>query len=530
MGEVPPARLDSVMPTVLVAIMGPYPQSYGDNGHTTLDDTLVTCAPVGATPVFIPDLITDAEKASTKPGARLRGHTAMRNMAARLAREGGYDYLFLLDNDARCAEGTLTALLQHGVPVVVPKPTYPEWPAVAMICFGPQPHPDHVGLLKLNWAAHSAVLFNREMLHAFDNRSRLFSGVRAEGKDHLRWQKMGLPSYMDLDVPIQVLDLALGHKGFMRVAPMSGHRNVKREVCEGPVYEYRKSRHVAIYRCEREDCEFEMIFKVPTTEKISFEEWVAPEVHAHLAIDREHWAERAPGYRNLDWANRQAYVDAVIDAGNLEEYDVVLDVGTGPGTIAKAAAKKVERVIGLDICPEMMAGVEDGARGNEQWERGDVRAIPFPKGYFSKVFARMVFHGLTDPDDLAKAARECYRVLCPEGRFVLSEGVPPRRETEPWYTEMFKLKEERITFSAAIMCDMMWAAGFREYYTFMHVSPQVSIRNWLENSGLSEYKQGMIMDMHWKMPEDVKWAYNATFIEDDVLVDMVFAIVTGTKP
>ncbi len=37
------------------------------------------------------------------------------------------------------------------------------------------------------------------------------------------------------------------------------------------------------------------------------------------------------------------------------------------------------------------------------------------------------------------------------------------------------------------------------------------------------------MKMHMEMPEAGRKAYNATFTEDDVLIDMIFLIIVGTK-
>ena len=166
---------------------------------------------------------------------------------------------------------------------------------------------------------------------------------------------------------------------------------------------------------------------------------------------------------------------------------------------------------------------------NCEFEMADVRSLRFPTGYFSKVFVRMVFHGLTDTTDVA--TKECFRVLQPEGKFILSEGIPPSPVAEEWYTEMFKLKEERLTFSPEILGDLLGRAGFTDIQIHIHVSPQVSIANWLENGDLSSFQRQELMRMHLEMPTAVRQAYRATFDAGrDVLLDMKFAIVVGTKP
>ena len=140
----------------------------------------------------------------------------------------------------------------------------------------------------------------------------------------------------------------------------------------------------------------------------------------------------------------------------------------------------------------------------------------------------MVFHGLINSVD--DAAREVHRVLMPGGKFVVSEGTPPDRSAEQWYTEMFRLKEERLTIFPETLEQILFRAAFSDIKTEIHVSPQVSIRNWLEHSGLPETHQQQIMQVHLDMPNLIREAYNATFTKDgDVLLDMKFAIVIGTK-
>ena len=140
----------------------------------------------------------------------------------------------------------------------------------------------------------------------------------------------------------------------------------------------------------------------------------------------------------------------------------------------------------------------------------------------------MVFHGLIN--SAHDAAREIHRVLTPGGKFVVSEGTPPNRSAESWYTDMFRLKEERLTIFPETLEEILSRAAFTNIKTETHISPQVSIRNWLEHSGLPELRQQQIMQVHLDMPSPIREAYNATFtLDGDVLLDMKFAIVIGSK-
>jgi len=245
--------------------------------------------------------------------------------------------------------------------------------------------------------------------------------------------------------------------------------------------------------------------------------------------DRHHWDNRSRTFANLEWASRSDYLQAMVQAADLSSGDLVLDVGTGTGIVARAVAPFVERVIGVDISPEMINASLANHQPHCEFQIADVRKLSFPTGYFSRAFARMVFHGLIDTVDIA--VQECYRVLQPGGKFIISEGIPPSLDVEPWYTEMFRLKEERLTFSSEILEDLLRRAGFTDTRTHIHVSPQVSIANWLDNGDLSSSQRQKLMLMHFEMPDVAKRDYRATFNGgSDVLLDMKFAIVVGTKP
>jgi SAM-dependent methyltransferase len=245
--------------------------------------------------------------------------------------------------------------------------------------------------------------------------------------------------------------------------------------------------------------------------------------------DRKYWNDRSRDFDKLEWASRQDYLSAMVRAGDPRSDDFVLDAGTGTGIVARAIAPLVDGVIGVDLSPEMIEASMATEIVGCQFEVGNCMDLRFPTGHFSKVYSRMMFHSLIDGGDIA--ASECHRVLKEGGKFILSEGIPPSSTAEPWYTEMFRLKEERLTFSQEILEDLLLRNGFVDIHTQIHISPQVSIANWLENGDLSSEQCEQIMQVHLEMPDEVKKAYHATFDSSgDVLSDMKFVIVVGTKP
>lgn len=244
-------------------------------------------------------------------------------------------------------------------------------------------------------------------------------------------------------------------------------------------------------------------------------------------LGREFWTVRAGGYNQLEWALRQDYLQTFVAAGDFQPTDRVLDVGTGTGIVAHTLSPFVAEVVGIDLSPQMLTHAWASRVANEVFEEGDARNLRFPDNWFDKATARMIFHHLIRGGD--QAMRECHRVLKPGGAMVLSEGVPPDRSLEDWYTRMFALKEERLTFFEEDLVGLMRNGSFDIEQVRTHISPQVSIGNWLRNSGLPQERQDQIMQMHLNLDEIGKQHYNMTITSGDVLCDFQYVILVGRK-
>jgi ubiquinone/menaquinone biosynthesis C-methylase UbiE len=243
--------------------------------------------------------------------------------------------------------------------------------------------------------------------------------------------------------------------------------------------------------------------------------------------EKDFWAMRAKKYNNLEWVNKGDYLHEFLNMGDFHGHDEVLDVGTGTGIIAHTVSPFVKRVVGVDISEEMLKRADNPAFKNITWKPMDAHELKFPDGTFTKLTARMVFHHITMQTTAAMS--ECYRVLKPDGRMIFSEGVPPTRHVVPFYTEMFKLKEERITFMEEDLEKLMRQAGFKNIRKKIYWSRRSSIKNWLGNSGIPQENQDRIFQMHLDLDAQGKKDYNMVLENGDCLIDMKFVILTGDK-
>ena len=139
---------------------------------------------------------------------------------------------------------------------------------------------------------------------------------------------------------------------------------------------------------------------------------------ARRTFDR--WAgsyERDPFSRWLGHRQREA-----LEALELGEGDRLLDVGCGTGAGVRAAAEVVERAVGVDLSPKMLAEARERARAlpGVEFVEGDSEELPFGDGEFTAVICTTSLHHYPHPH---AAAREFARVLAPGGRVVIGDGT-----------------------------------------------------------------------------------------------------------
>jgi ubiquinone/menaquinone biosynthesis C-methylase UbiE len=137
---------------------------------------------------------------------------------------------------------------------------------------------------------------------------------------------------------------------------------------------------------------------------------------ARRTFDR--WAgsyERDPFSRWIARQQREA-----LEALELKTGDRLLDVGCGTGAAVRAAAEVVERAVGLDLSPNMLAEARKRATGlpNAEFVEGDSENLPFDDGEFTAALCTTSLHHYPRPD---AAAREFARVLAPGGRLVIGD-------------------------------------------------------------------------------------------------------------
>ena len=116
--------------------------------------------------------------------------------------------------------------------------------------------------------------------------------------------------------------------------------------------------------------------------------------------------------------------EGLCDAADLHAGWRVLDIATGNGNAALAAARRGSRAVGVDYVPALVehGRVRAEVEGLEvELLEGDAEALPFPDGTFDAVTS--VFGVMFAPDQ-ARAAAELLRVCRPGGTVALASWTP----------------------------------------------------------------------------------------------------------
>ena len=150
--------------------------------------------------------------------------------------------------------------------------------------------------------------------------------------------------------------------------------------------------------------------------------------------ERRIWAGRAAAYER-GFARLTAHTTgALLDAAGVEAGTRLLDVGTGPGAVAGAAAARGASVLAVDAEPSMAEAAARNVPGL------DVRVaalpdLPLNDGEFDAVTGNFVITAVGDPP---AALAELHRVLHPGGRLALTCWTYPPSPAVGIATEAIK--------------------------------------------------------------------------------------------
>jgi ubiquinone/menaquinone biosynthesis C-methylase UbiE len=142
---------------------------------------------------------------------------------------------------------------------------------------------------------------------------------------------------------------------------------------------------------------------------------------AFHAFERAGWESIPRAYQDGFGALTTQAVGPLLDAARVGPGVRVLDVATGPGYVAAAAARRGAAVVAVDFSAAMLA---EARRHHPEidFQVGDAEALPFPEGIFDAVVMSFGLLHLARPD---QALAEAHRVLRSGGRIGFTVWARP---------------------------------------------------------------------------------------------------------
>lgn len=172
-------------------------------------------------------------------------------------------------------------------------------------------------------------------------------------------------------------------------------------------------------------------------------------------------------------ARIQLVAEHLCDTADLRAGWRVLDVATGSGNAAIAAARHGCTVVGIDYVPALL---ERGRRRADaegleiELIEGDAEALPFPDDTFDAVTS--VFGAMFAPDH-ERAASEVLRVTRPGGTVALANWTP-----DGFIGELFRTTAAHVPPPAGVQSPLLWGteAHLRDLFGDHVASFEVSER------------------------------------------------------
>jgi ubiquinone/menaquinone biosynthesis C-methylase UbiE len=144
--------------------------------------------------------------------------------------------------------------------------------------------------------------------------------------------------------------------------------------------------------------------------------------HSTMKQGQSFWNSFATRYDQLIQKYAQSTYLAVIELIKLEleEQQIVVEIGTGTGLIALAVADRVKHIHAVDYSPEMILEAqrkqEQTGITNITFREADAYQLPFEKATADRIIAMNILHLLSSPKNVLA---ECRRILKPGGKLIL---------------------------------------------------------------------------------------------------------------
>jgi ubiquinone/menaquinone biosynthesis C-methylase UbiE len=203
------------------------------------------------------------------------------------------------------------------------------------------------------------------------------------------------------------------------------------------------------------------------------------------ALKARQQATWASGDYALIGATINLVAENLCEAADIGAAEQVLDVATGSGNAAIAAARRFADVTGIDYVPSLIAQARDIARALRlpvTFEEGDAENLPFVDATFDAVLSTF---GVMFTADHEAAAAQLLRVTRKGGRIAMANWRPTG-----FIGEMFQVVAKHVKPAPGALSPLLWGTRGHLEKLFkghairttprLHTFHYRSARHWLE--------------------------------------------------
>ncbi len=151
----------------------------------------------------------------------------------------------------------------------------------------------------------------------------------------------------------------------------------------------------------------------------------------------------------------------------------ILDIATGPGSLAAEAKKIGARPVGIDLSPGMVELARKSYSGID-FRVADVEHLPFSDGSFDAVVCNFALGHFPDPK---AATAECVRILKAGGRIALS-----------WWDDPTKQRIQGLFREAITEIGATPPSDVPKGYSILRFADSNEFRRLLDGAGLTDVK------------------------------------------
>ena len=143
--------------------------------------------------------------------------------------------------------------------------------------------------------------------------------------------------------------------------------------------------------------------------------------HSFREFEHSGWQAIPQQYHQAFGELTTQSIEPLLDAAGVKAGTKAIDIASGPGYVAAAAARRGATVIGVDFSAAMVAEAR-GRNPDVEFREGDAEQLPLGDALFDAAVMNYGILHLARPD---QALAEACRVLCAGGRFGFTAWAKP---------------------------------------------------------------------------------------------------------